>query len=168
MASVQADRTKARLKVIVAMAADHYSMGQMADHLSRLEKRTVSRNMVAGIIERARSKGVSIDLERPPSIPKTALPKPAAAVKVVPKVRLSPVEKYEANLTVLEPGPQSGPDPIECRYIFGEGRQRVYCNRPRDIGCSWCEGHAARVFMHPWRARRVIAQNMAGVAEYGA
>lgn len=37
-------------------------------------------------------------------------------------------------------------EPHHCRWVYGEGANRMFCGCPVTPSTSWCEGHRARVF----------------------
>lgn len=100
----------------------------------------ISRNVVAGVVQRARLRGEQVEARGAPA-------NFAAAQKARPKPAKSPPKSHQWP-AVSGPRLSDDPhDPVGCRWIEGDpGGIWSYCQRRALPLRSWCAAHRARVY----------------------
>lgn len=131
----EAKNRNAMIELVARLADGSRTSAQITSTL-RISGHDVSENAVRTWLRLAKEKGHRVKMS--PALSSKPRPQPRAAMK--------------------DPGPgkDAGSDPHACRYIYGEGRTRVFCNRPVGFGESWCTMHHSRVFVRPDVTRNVM------------
>lgn len=139
----------ARLVLIKQWLAEGLGYPQIAERLSEIEGRFVSRNAISGIMYRA------------------GLSSPKKARMYTKKLPPTPPQKPQTPKILSLPPAQGEPEPIGpwndfprrggCQWPHGEpnipGSRWRMCGHPKAPGAPYCDFHARRAMAHPLRTR---------------